>query len=121
MTEGTKSKKIISKGMRGIPGPPGPAGPVGSRGVPGRQGIEGPRGHTGLSGAIGAVGPAGKIGSLKELAKQISYVDRSIENIYNEMGTHIDRMTQLQRELDTLRETVRNLAAAKPLMLGVKT
>ena len=109
-----KTKKA-SRGQRGIPGPPGPAGPEGSKGDTGRRGIEGPRGRTGLSGESGAVGPAGKAGSLKDLARQIAYVDRSIENIYNEMSTHIDRMTRLQRELDTLREVVRGLAAAKPL------
>ncbi len=44
------------------------------------------------------------------MARQIAYVDRSIENIYNEMGTNIQRMTELQRDLDSLRETVRQLA-----------
>ncbi|HSY12004.1 MAG TPA: hypothetical protein VK976_07430 [Verrucomicrobiae bacterium] len=43
------------------------------------------------------------------MAKQVAYIDRSIENIYNEMGTHIQRMKDLQRELDALRETVRKL------------
>lgn len=58
---------------------------------------------------------------MKEVAEQLSYVDRSIDNIYNEMGTHIERMTKLQRELDVLRDTVRNLASAKPLKaLGAK-
>jgi hypothetical protein len=85
------------------------------RGEAGQRGMEGPRGRTGLSGASGAVGPAGKVVNLKDVAKQIAYVDRSIENIYNEMSKHIERMTRLQRELDTLRETVRNLASAKPL------
>jgi len=100
-----------SRGQRGIPGPPGPAGitgPEGARGEAGARGTEGPRGYTGLTGAIG---PAGRAGSFKEMAKQIQYIDRSIENIYNEMGSHIARMTQLQRELDTLRGTVRQLAA----------
>jgi hypothetical protein len=44
------------------------------------------------------------------MAKQIAYVDRSIENIYVEMGSHIERMTRLKKELDTLRESVRHLA-----------
>jgi hypothetical protein len=47
------------------------------------------------------------------MAKQLHYVDRSIDNIYREMGTHITRMTELQRELDSLRNTVRQLAAVK--------
>jgi hypothetical protein len=112
-----KSPKTY-RGQRGIPGPPGPAGKAGAEGLKGdtgRRGLEGPRGLQGSAGAMGAVGPAGKMGSLKDIAKQLSYVDRSIDNIYNEMGSHIDRMTQLQRELDNLRETVRNLASAKPL------
>jgi hypothetical protein len=45
------------------------------------------------------------------MAKQVHYIDRSIENIYNEMGVHISRMTQLQRDLDGLRDTVRQLAS----------
>ncbi len=57
------------------------------------------------------VGPAGKIGNLKSVAKQIAYLDRSIENIYTEMGTHIQRLKELQKELDALREVVRQLGA----------
>jgi hypothetical protein len=110
-----RKPREFSRGQRGIPGPPGPAGPEGLRGEVGQRGNEGPRGLTGSAGAIGAVGPAGKVGSIKDVAKQLAYVDRSIDNIYNEMGTHIERLTRLQRELDTLRETVRNLAGAKPL------
>ena len=108
-----KKHKRVSQGQRGIPGPPGPAGkagPTGEKGDTGSQGAGGPRGRTGSKGADGAVGPAGKATSLGDLAKQVTYIDRSIENIYNEMGSHIARMTQLQRELDNLRETVRQLA-----------
>ena len=140
-TKSRKFFRKVSQGQRGIPGPPGPpgiAGPEGAKGDTGSQGIEGdkglkgdtgsrgivgdkglkgeagsrgaggPRGYTGLTGAIG---PAGRAGSFKEMAKQVQYIDRSIENIYNEMGAHIARMTQLQRELDSLRATVRQLAA----------
>ncbi len=57
------------------------------------------------------VGPAGKIRNLKSVAKQIAYLDRSIENIYTEMGTHIQRLKELQKELDALREVVRQLRA----------
>jgi hypothetical protein len=103
------------QGQRGIPGPPGPAGKAGAKGLKGdtgRRGVEGPRG---LTGSAGAVGPAARVGNIQDVARQLSYVDRSIDNIYNEMGTHIERMTRLQRELDILRERVRNLAAAQPL------
>jgi hypothetical protein len=47
---------------------------------------------------------------MKEMAKQVQYIDRSIENIYNEMGSHIRRMADLQGELNVLRDTVRKLA-----------
>ena len=65
----------------------------------------------GSTGAEGAVGPAGRVRNMKDMAKQVQYIDRSIENIYNEMGAHIQRMAQLQGELNVLRDTVRQLAA----------
>ena len=138
--ERDKSKKV-PQAQRGIPGPPGPpgiAGPEGAKGDTGAQGLaggkglkgdtgspgivggKGLRGQTGSRGAggprgyagvTGAIGPAGRAGSFNDMAKQVHYIDRSIENIYNEMGSHIARMTQLQRELDALRDTVRQLAA----------
>ncbi len=63
-----------------------------------------------MKGVPGVVGPAGRVSNLTDMAKQVAYIDRSIENIYNEMGTHIRRMKDLQRELDSLRETVRQMA-----------
>ncbi len=45
---------------------------------------------------------------------QLEHIDRSIDHIYQELGTHISRMTQLQHELDALRATVRQLAAQTP-------
>jgi hypothetical protein len=39
----------------------------------------------------------------------MGYLDRSIENIYTEMGTHIRRLKELQGELEALREIVRRL------------
>jgi hypothetical protein len=98
------------KGERGIPGPPGPAGPPGEAGKKGFQGTQGPRGRTGAHGVVGALGPGGRVTSFREMAKQIHHVDRSIDHIYQELGAHISRMTQLQSELDTLRATVRKLA-----------
>jgi hypothetical protein len=106
-------RKKTLRGDRGLPGPPGPpgkSGHEGPKGESGSQGIAGPRGRTGLRGLQGVVGPAGRIRNLTDVAKQVAYIDRSIENIYNEMGTHIRRMKDLQRELDSLRETVRLLA-----------
>jgi hypothetical protein len=76
----------------------------------GSQGGEGPRGETGSQGPEGAVGPPGKIPDATQMAEQLEYIDRSVENIYREMGNHITRMTQLQRELDALRDHVRRLA-----------
>lgn len=101
------------RGARGLPGPPGPpgrSGHEGPRGKSGSRGTEGQRGRTGLRGLKGVVGPAGQIRNLTDVAKQVASIDRSIENIYNEMGTHIQRMKDLQQELDSLRETVRQLA-----------
>lgn len=100
-------------GDRGFPGPPGPPGEPGAKGLKGEtgfRGIQGPVGKTGLKGEEGAMGPAGRVATIKGMAQQVHYIDRSIENIYNEMGTHIARMTDLQRELDTLREAVRKLS-----------
>ncbi len=100
-------------GDRGLPGPPGPPGAPGVKGLKGEtgfRGIQGPVGKTGLKGEEGATGPAGRVATLKGMAQQVHDIDRSIENLYNEMGTHIARMTHLQRELDTLREAVRKLA-----------
>ena len=94
---------------RGIPGPPGAPG---ISGVEGAQGREGPRGETGSE---GPKGPAGEIRNVAQLAEQLDYVDRSIENIFREMGSHITRMTQLQRELDALRDHVRRLATASSI------
>ncbi len=94
---------------RGIPGPPGVQGMAG---VEGPQGRQGDRGATGYQGPTGAIGPAGGIRDVAQIAAQLDYVDRSIENIYKEMGSHIARMTQLQRELDALRDHVHRLAAA---------
>lgn len=90
------------RGLQGPPGPPGPAGP---------RGQEGARGPIGLAGPAGAIGPAGRISNLRDVGKQVAYLDRSIENIYREMGSHIKRLTELQGELDSLREIVRQLAS----------
>jgi hypothetical protein len=103
-------RKKALRGERGLPGPPGKSGHEGPKGESGSRGIQGARGRTGLRGLQGVVGPAAGIRNLTDVAKQVAYIDRSIENIYNEMGTHIQRMKDLQRELDALRETVRQLA-----------
>src|SRR5205814_8976075 len=104
-------------GERGLPGPPGPPGETGAKGLKGdagSRGIRGRVGKTGLKGEEGAIGPAGRAVTLKGMARQVHYIDRSIENIYNEMVRHIARMTHLQRELDTLREAVQKLAVRNP-------
>ena len=78
----------------------------------GSQGRERPRGETGSQGPEGAAGPAGKLPDAAGVAEQLEYIDRTVENIYREMGNHITRMTQLQRELDALRDHVRRMAEA---------
>jgi len=109
---------IGHQGLKGETGLRGPEGDQGRKGDTGSQGVGGPRGHAGLTGADGAIGPAGRATNLQELAKQVAYVDRSIENIYNELGSHIERMTYLQRELDNLRDTVRKLATRMETVAG---
>jgi hypothetical protein len=99
------------RGERGIPGPAGPAGPQGETGRKGFHGPRGPRGKAGTRGLVGALGPRGQVKNLGEMIKQLQQVDRSVDHIYQELGVHISRMTQLQRELDSLRATVRQLAA----------
>jgi hypothetical protein len=99
------------RGERGIPGPPGPAGPQGETGEKGFHGLQGPRGKVGARGLVGALGPAGGVKNLQEMVVQLQHVDSSIDHIYQELGAHISRMTQLQRELDSLRATVRQLVA----------
>src|SRR3954462_1194072 len=118
-----RKKSAGERGLPGLPGTPSPAGSIGLQGETGSQGKQGLRGKTGLKGSEGATGPAGrkgregatgpagKGGTLKDVAQQVHYIDRSIENIYNEMGVHITRMKKLQSELDSLREIVRRLAA----------
>jgi Collagen triple helix repeat (20 copies) len=108
-----RNKKTL-RGQQGIPGPPGPrgeSGHEGPKGESGSRGFKGATGRTGSRGEQGVVGPAGRTRNLADVAKQVAYIDRSIENIYNEMGTHIRRMKDLQGELDVLRETVRQLAS----------
>ena len=109
IVKGAKGEKGQT-GQRGIAGPPGPVGKTGEDGSAGPQGRRGKRGSQGREGAIG---PAGRVRNFADMAKQLHYVDRSIDNIYQEMGSHIRRMTELQRELDSLRNKVRQLAAVK--------
>jgi Tfp pilus assembly protein PilO len=49
--------------------------------------------------------------NLKDVGRQLKIVDESIENIYREMANHIAQLEQLHKQLDSLRETVRALAA----------
>ena len=108
-----KSKKVQggARGRQGERGLQGPPGPPGRKGETGAQGIAGPRGPIGLTGRPGPVGPAGRVRNLKDVAKQIAYLDRSIDNIYSEMGSHIERLKELQKELDSLRKVVGELRA----------
>jgi phage shock protein A len=38
-------------------------------------------------------------------------VDQSIDHIYREMASHISQLGQLHKQLDSLRETVRDLVS----------
>lgn len=86
------------KGERGVAGPPGPTGQRGATGKTGARGVR------------GSVGPIGEIKNLSDVSANLKVVDRTLDHIYSEMETHITRMTQLQQQLDFLRETVRQLA-----------
>ena len=104
-------KRNHLRGERGLPGPPRKTWPRGTERrdwFPRKRGTERSRW---FEGPTRSNRPAGKIRNLKNMAAQVEYLDRSIENVYNELGTHIKRMTQLQQELDSLREAVRQLAA----------
>ena len=113
---GKSNNHELERGLQGIAGPPGPpgiAGPAGPKGKAGSRGVGGRRGYTGSTGEQGATGPAGRVTNLRDMAKQAQYLDRSIENIYTELGKHISRMTKLQRELDALRDIVKGLVPTK--------
>jgi hypothetical protein len=94
------------RGSRGALGTPGPAGPRGERGPVGPPGKVGPRGHIGKTGSRGAPGkgpPSNRVALVAE-------VNGHIEDIYRELAVQLKRMSQIQQQVDELREKVRRLS-----------
>lgn len=115
-------------GVRGIAGPPGPAGPrgetgatgaagprgaKGERGDKGKRGAKGERGARGERGAKGLRGATGASGQSLPMSAgvlpQLNDIERTIEDIYNELDIQMKRMAQIQQQVDDLRTTVRAL------------
>lgn len=85
------------KGETGLPGPPGPPGPLGPMGPKGEQGD------------TGAPGPSEKMPTEDRL-ELLGVIDAQIDGIHQELDIHLKRITQLQDQMDDLREKVRQLA-----------
>lgn len=83
--------KATKRGPQGPPGPPGPRGP---RGKPGQRGEQGVRGQ----------GASANRGTL------LTEVNGHIEDIYRELNVQLQRMSQIQRQVDELREKVKRLS-----------
>ncbi|HEV8348280.1 MAG TPA: hypothetical protein VGQ16_17010 [Vicinamibacterales bacterium] len=88
------------KERRSAQGPPGPAGPRGPRG---HAGARGEPGRTGKQGQVGTAAPTGRAMLLHE-------VNRHIEDIYRELNVQIKRMSQIQQQVDELREKLKRLS-----------
>lgn len=110
---------------RGIPGPPGPAGPRGETGATGAIGPRGARGERGAQGKRGAKGERGARGQRglhgaggqsvsipAPVLQQLNEVERTIEDIYQELDIQMKRIAQIQQQLDGLKATVRALTGA---------
>jgi hypothetical protein len=78
------------RGPCGPRGPAGPAGRAGARGAPGSRGKTGPRGQPALIDSLEAV-------------------DQHIEKIDQELRTQLQRIAQIQQELDEVRGVVQRV------------
>jgi hypothetical protein len=85
----------IRKAGRGPAGPPGPPGPRGERGP------IGPRGEPGKKGTA-----TPKV----DRAALLAEVNGHIEDIYKELDVQMKRMSQIQQQVDELREKIRKLS-----------
>ena len=101
------SKHRDPRGTRGVQGPPGPPGKRGPVGTRGKAGAVGKRGATGPRGTIGTTGPAMRRADRLEI---LSVVEGQIEDIYQELNSLMQRMTQMQAQLDDLRTKFRERA-----------
>ena len=87
---------------RRLPSPAGPRGPAGPAGPPGPAGARGPEGPQGKPGKRGPKGRATSIDTLEAL-------DAHIEQINKELHTQLQRMAQIQQQLDEVRGVVQRL------------
>ena len=101
------AKASKERSTRGIPGPPGPAGPRGARGRVGPRGKPGPTGPRGTRGETGAPAEAAP----SDRAALLTEVNGHIEDIYKELDVQMKRMSQIQRQVDELREKLKKLSA----------
>jgi hypothetical protein len=90
----TKTKRRSAQGRPGRPGPRGPRGPAGPRGETGKKGEQGEEGNA----------PTDRATLLKE-------VNGHIEDIYKELDVQMRRMSQIQQQVDELREKMKRLSA----------
>ncbi|XP_043781751.1 collectin-43-like [Cervus elaphus] len=102
------------RGEKGDPGPPGMPGPAGREGPSGRQGsmgppgTPGPKGETGPKGPVGPQGPSGAMGppGLKGDRGDPGEKGAKGESAFSEVNTLRQRMTNLEGEVQRLRNTV---------------
>jgi hypothetical protein len=88
--------------------------PPGKRGL---RGLAGPRGHPGRRGARGAIGPEGPAGRSERPAQAgdlLEIVERQIDDIHRELDVQLNRIAQIQEQVDDLRATVRRLLPSPP-------
>ena len=116
--------KKPARGQRGIPGPAGPSGPAGprgrrgatgkagARGKTGSRGEPGPRGITGAPGEPGVTGPPGADAVEPAGREQLLLdIERHLDNVYRELDVQMTRMSDLQAQIEDLRNRVRRLTA----------
>ena len=96
--------KKQARGMRGLRGPSGPAGARGPRGERGERGRQGVRGVTGPVGPVGVLGPDA---DPKELIKAL---DVQVDGIYKELTAQMNRLSEVQMQLDEVRAAIRRLS-----------
>jgi hypothetical protein len=97
------------------PWPPGPAGPTGasgSRGATGARGAAGSKGITGARRERGEKGGGGGAASFPApVRQQLSEIELTIEDIYQELDVQMKRMAQIQQQVDDLRGKIKLLTA----------
>jgi len=99
------------RGRQSIPGPPGPQGKVGPRGALGKTGRPGAQGPTGTRGAGGPKGATAEGPPRRQ--RLLGLVQTQINRIDRELDIQLKRMAQIQREVDVLRQHVKELSERK--------